>query len=196
MIQHTINLFTFSELSESAKKRAVQWAQEKAFFDYYHDDALSDYIDNVRYYLELIADIDDVSYSIGFSKSDYFKIDFRSIRWKKGAKEQVKNAPECIKYFFNAVQYNFKSLVYQYEYTPKNYDEFTHIKTGVGYYFPVIGAWFCADIKNLERAIYRALRDIILESNSNDNIAFLLSDDTDRLFTAQGEFFGWAGDIS
>ena len=196
MIQHTVNLYHFSELPDNAKKRAIEWAQENGLFDYCRDDALSDYLDNARHYLELIADIDGFEYSISFSKSDYFKIDFRSIQWQKGAKEKIKDAPECVKDFFNAVQYNLKSLVYQYEYTPKNYDEFTHIKTGVGCYLPKQEKWFTDDIKQLERALYSELQDIILESASDDNIAFLLSDDTDRLYTAEGKFFGWTWDLS
>ena len=196
MIQHTVNLYPFSELSESAKKRAVQWASEKDLFDYYREDAMTDYLDNARYYLEGIADIDGFEYSISVCKSDFFRIDFRSICWQKGAKEKIKDAPECVKDFFDAVQYNFKSLVYQYEYTPKNYDEFTHIKTGVGCCFPKQEKWFEDDIKRLERAMYSALRDIILDHQSDDNTAFLLSDDNDRLFTAEGEFFGWQWDIT
>lgn len=196
MIQHTIALFPFSELPDGAKKRAVQWAIEKDLFDFFRDAALSDYIDNVSAYLELIADIDDISYSIGFCKSDFFRIDFRSIQWQKGAKDRIKNAPNCVKQFFDAVQYNFKSLFYQYEYTPKNYDEFTHIKTCVGHYFPKQEKWFTDDIKRLERALYRALQSIILEHQSDDNIADMLSDDADRLFTAEGEFFGWQWDIT
>lgn len=196
MIQHTINLFSFSDLSESAKKRAVQWAIEKDIFSYHRDDTLTAYLDNVRDYLELIADIDGISYSIGFCKSDYFKIDFRSICWKKGVKERVKNAPQCVKDFFDSVQQNFKRLLYQYEYTPKNYDEFTSIKTGIGHYFPIVESWFIQDIKTLEKAVYYELRDIILGCQSEDNIAFLLSDDTDRLFTEDGKFFGWQWDIA
>lgn len=196
MIQHTINLFSFSDLSENAKKRAVQWANEKDLFSYYREDTLTAYLDNVRDYLELIADIDSINYSIGFCKSDYFKIDFRSICWKKGVKERVKNAPQCVKDFFNSVQQNFKRLLYQYEYTPKNYDEFTHTKNGTGHYFPVVENWFIRDIKSLEKAVCYELRDIILECQSEDNIAFLLSDDTDRLFTEDGKFFGWQWDVT
>lgn len=196
MIQHTIALFPFSELPDSAKKRAIQWAIEKDLFYYCREDVIADFLDNVRDYLELVADIDGISYSIGLCKSDFFRVDFRSIQWQKGAKQKVKNAPECVKDFFNAVQYNLKSLVYQYAYTPKNYNEFTHIKTGVGYYYPKQEKWFEDDIKQLEMAIYSALRDIVIESGSDDNMAFLLSDDTDRLFTAEGGFFGWVWDIT
>ena len=196
MIQHTMNLFLFSELSEGAKKCAVQWAIEKDLFSDNCEDTFTDYLDNIRDYLELIADIDNINYSIGFCKSDYFKIDFRSICWQKGAKEKAKNAPQCVKDFFNSVQQNFKHLLYQYEFTPKNYDEFTSIKTGIGHYFPIVENWFIQDIKSLEKAVYYELRDIILECQSYDNIAFLLSDDTDRLFTEDGKFFGWQWDIA
>lgn len=196
MLQHTINLFSFSDLSESAKKRAVQWAIEKDLFSDSCEFAFTDYLDNVRYYLEFIADIDNINYSIGFCKSDYFKIDFRSICWKKGVKEKTKDAPQCVKDFFNSVQQNFKRLLYQYEYTPKNYDEFTHTKNGTGHYFPIVENWFIQDIKTLEKAVYYELRDIILDCQSEGNIAFLLSDDPDRLFTKEGEFFGWQWDVT
>ena len=196
MIQHTVNLFLFSELSDDAKKCAVRWAIEKDLFSDDCEDNLTVYLDNIRDYLELIADIDKINYSIGFCKSDYFKIDFRSVCWKKGVKEKTENAPQCVKDFFNSVQQNFKHLLYQYEYTPKNYDEFTSIKTGIGHYFPIVENWFIQDIESLEKAVYYELRDIILECQSYDNIAFLLSDDTDRLFTEDGKFFGWQWDIA
>lgn len=196
MIQHTTTLFLFSELSESAKKSAIKQAIYHGFFEDTVQVDCEDFTRDLRYYLEKIADIDSIEYSVGFSKSDYFRIRFNSIQWEAKAKNGLDYAPDFIIDFFNAVQIEFKKLVYLYRYTPNNYNEFVHINTGMGHYFPDSVKAFEEAIKQLELACYRRLQDTVLYYSEDDNVAPLLQDDDNRLYTVDGKFYCFTWDVN
>ena len=189
MIQHTINLFLFSELQEGAKKAAIKQAIDTGLFEDTVQLDCDSFIEDLRYYLGKIADIESVNYNVGFCKSDYFRIRFNSIQWVPGAKASLDYAPDFIVDFFNAVQFEFKKLVYLYKYTPNNYYEFTNIEYGTSRHFPDSVKAFEAAIKQLEKACYRRLQDTILYYSDNDNVASLLQDDDNRLYTSDGKFY-------
>lgn len=189
MIQRTITLYSFSELSEKAQDKAVKQAINEGWFDDNAQFACEDFASDLRLRLKAIASIESIEYSIGFSKSDFFRIKFNRIQWKKGAKASLDYAPNFIVDFFDNIRVEFKKLVYLYKYTPNNYDEFVHINTGMGYYFPDSVAAIKSAIKQLEKGCYYYLRDTILEYAEEKNIRQFLLDDDCRLYTIDGGFY-------
>lgn len=196
MIQHTVNLYLFSELSESAKNSAVKQAIAADWFGDSAQIECDSFVEGLRHYLEKIADIDSINYNIGFCKSDYFKIRFNSIQWKAKAKNGLDYAPDFIISFFDEVQTELKKLVYAHSYHPANWFEFTNIRAGGVYRFPAISTAIDDTIKRLERACYRNLSDIILDYSRDDNVHSILSDDGNRLYTVDGKFYCTAFEIT
>lgn len=195
MIQHTIPLLTFPELSESAKKAAIKQAIDRDFFGDTVQIDCDSFVEDLRHYLEKIASVEAIGYSIGFSKSDFFRIKFSRIAWEKGVKKSLEYAPDFIVDFFNDIQTEFKKLVYLYRYTPNNYDEFVHVNTGMGHYFPDSVAAFEAATKRLEKACYRRLRNTVLYYSDDDNVVSLLQEDDNRLYTVDGAFYCFTWDV-
>ena len=196
MIQHTTTLFLFSELSDDAKKAAIKQAIDSDFFGDTVQIDCDSFIEDLRHYLGKIASVEAIEYSVDFSKSDFFQIKFNRIAWEKGVKSSLEYAPDFIIDFFNAVQIEFKKLVYLYRYTPNNYNEFVHINTGMGYYFHDNVKAFEGAIKQLEKSCYRRLRNTVLYYSEEANVASLLQDDDNRLYTVDGKFYCFTRDVN